>query len=158
MWLYYFPRFLYIYNRLPQIRLQTLLSYVLEARYPKSRVRQGLFLLGSQKENVFYASLPASSGHWHSLACRYITTICLRLPMLFSMSVFTWPSHKDTSPWFRTLPYPVWSYLNYFHLQGPYFQIRSYSAVVGVGISTYLLGEHNSTHNNSIYSFCKYQL
>lgn len=79
MWLYYFP-IIFFNNRLPQIGLQNLLSDVLEARYPKSRDQQGLFLLGAESKNVFYASLPGSSGPWHSLACRCITTICLCLP------------------------------------------------------------------------------
>ena len=134
--------------------LKTIEMYSLtmkEARCPKSRCQDTWFLLEALRDNSFHASHLASGGRLQSLVFLGLWTHYSNL----SASIFTWPLPpvyvcmcvypvKIPVLGFRTHPTPLMQcnlILTWFHLKGPYFQIRSHSSVPQIGIRTYLLGD-----------------
>lgn len=104
---------------------------VLETRSLRLRCQQDWFLLGAVKENLFHASLLVSGSFKYFLACRwhfpYVFTsssLCTRVS-LFQIS----PFDKDISHIGLERTLTTLSSLD--PLQSSFFQIRSYSQVLG---------------------------
>ena len=133
------------YHKLCGLRQQKFILFTIpEARNLQSRCWQDCAPSETRRRECFLASSSAGHPSWHPLACS--SNLCLHHLMEFfpCVSVSKFPSsNKDTnhSGSGPTLVTSSWLQdINRFHLQRPYFQIRSHSQVPkgGLGLPTYL--------------------
>ena len=86
------------------------------------------------------------------------STLCLCCPAAFSLYVFTLSHWEISQNRLRPTLFSSGTSSERMKYARPSFQMRSYSEVLGVRISTYFFEAHNSIPNNFIYSFCNYLL
>lgn len=116
---------------------------VLEATSLKPRYWQRWFLLGTLREDLFQASIPAPGIFWQSwlvnASLQSLSPSSHGILLSVSLSKCL-SSYKDTSPWIRAHPF-YRDYICKFC-----FQIRSHSQIPRVMTSTYLLLETQFNH------------
>ena len=132
--------------------METCYLTALDARSLQSRCGQGHIPPEGSKWWSFLA--PSASGScWQCLAIIDLSQhksnlcFCCHMDVFLCICVQISFLFKDNGRWTSAHPDPVWPHLNKLDLQGPCFQIRSYSQTLGIRTRNVFWGRHYSTQD-----------